>query len=1421
MEGSSTKHLRIKPFTGKPEDWLEFKRKLIAVLHIEKLRKTLATVRPAADAEGRAAWDINNENIFYQLVLHTEGNAADLVWQFETGTDGKAAWEALLNRYEHSGSLGMAALHAALNDCKMGADEEPDVFFVRYDSIINRLRTLGDSISDKTALSMLLAKVPRIYQSVMPTLRGLKEDDFKLETVKEHLRDHYAQFIRGTRRGKDDGGAKALFTHHHDGGGGGSNKKKGPTNKKANPRHKNLHCHGCGELGHIKPNCPKGRGPSSNSKTPSGSSKQGPLKGPVPGTSFGGACNLCGQSGHKASNCHAAKTALSRFSNDADNTADAESSGDFMALMANSQPCDSRPVSHNTWIVDSGCTSNMTNSRAAFNTFEPGEGRVIVAGGKVLKATGKGTVAGQARNSDGRLISLALSDVLYVPELDANLLSVKSLTRKGARVVFERQEQHAYIEVGTNKLPIRTSGDLYVMDILKPTLGEAQARAAISAELIHRRLGHYNMRDIIRLLVKSDVGLPAIKPTSTQVCDVCSVSKHTRSSFPSTGNLSRDAHRPLDIVHADVTGPIDTVSLGGARYALIFTDAYSRWRIVYVITTRDQVLAKFKEYCLEMNALLHGVKVKRLHSDGAGEFFSAEFKEYCRSQGILQTGSSAHTPEQNGVAERSNRTVMDMARSMRVDAGLTKDFWAIAVDTAVYLINRLPSSAIEGATPYQRLFGRPARLDHIRIFGCRAYVQVYKHERKKLDEKAWRGIMVGYHSFNNRCYRIFDPIRQKTYLSTHVTFDENFFPAREEGNDMPIPERRMVDGQPATNAGDPDDLMPRKEPVVVRRREVDAEIRNDALQSNQNIEGSAEEPVATSVGDTDTDISNGQSWTSPFCQDPECNSKGVHMAHLGIHYAYMSGMDIFGDPTSYADAMKSKEAPQWRQATIEEFQSLLRNGTWVLVIKPKGKKINVVKSKWVFKTKRDQHGNIIKYKARLVAKGFMQIQGIDYFQTYSGVVRFLSIRVILVIVVYEDLELESMDVDTAFLNATLDEDIYLEQPQGFRQWGPNGEELVCKLKKAIYGLKQASRNWFLTINEWLVSDYRMEPTHADSCVYIRRFEGHNQKLIVTVWVDDLIIAGSTKAIINDFKTAISKRFKMKDSGELKYILGMEITRDRSKRTLKISQTAYLKQVLERFGMDQCKPVGNPMEGALRRTTEGKVDHTYMSIVGSLMYASIVSRPDLTFSVQVLSRHFQCCGPEHIAAAMRVLRYLKGTLDKGIIYGGTTESTGLSTTTIKLVGYSDADWGGDLDSRRSTTGYVFTLNHGVVSWGSKLQATVALSSAEAEYMALCSATQEAIHLRQLVKDLGHEQEEPTTIYEDNAGCIALSENPVFHKRSKHIDIKYHFIRERVASNEIKVQYVPTEDQLADLLTKGLSKQRTLKLSNAIMGGPSGL
>jgi hypothetical protein len=474
------------------------------------------------------------------------------------------------------------------------------------------------------------------------------------------------------------------------------------------------------------------------------------------------------------------------------------------------------------------------------------------------------------------------------------------------------------------------------------------------------------------------------------------------------------------------------------------------------------------------------------------------------------------------------------------------------------------------------------------------------------------------------------------------------------------------------------------------------------------------------------------------------------------------------------------------------------------VAKPDGK--NIIRVKWIFKTKRNELNEIVRFKVRLVAKGFTQEEGRDYFDVYALVAKITTIRVVLALAAKDDLELDSMDVKTAFLQAGVEEEIYVYPPKGHEERGPDGKAKVWRLKKSLYGLKQAPRNWNKEINAWFL-DYGFKASAVDPCLNVRH--GPNGSiLIVILYVDDLIIAGSSRAEVDQFKKDIAKRFDMSDLGALKFFLGMEICRDRIKRTLDVKQTAYVDRVLERYGMDKCKPVASPAEGVVPKisTDEGGPDKHYMSAVGSIIYATM-TRPDLSFTVCALGRHFQATGPQHWAALKRALRYMKGTREKGLRYGG-VEDDGLKI-------FADADWAGNPDNRRSTTGCVVMLNGGPVSYTSKEQPTVALSSTEAEYMSACAATQEAIYLRVLLKDLGYEQNGPTTIMEDNQGCIAMTENPIIHKRSKHIDIKYHFTRERVEMGEVRLEYVATEHQLADMMTKALQPKCLAVLRDMIL------
>jgi hypothetical protein len=548
-----------------------------------------------------------------------------------------------------------------------------------------------------------------------------------------------------------------------------------------------------------------------------------------------------------------------------------------------------------------------------------------------------------------------------------------------------------------------------------------------------------------------------------------------------------------------------------------------------------------------------------------------------------------------------------------------------------------------------------------------------------------------------------------------------------------------------------------------------------------------------------------------------------------VIYALQAGVQVIAaDPPSYREAMKSIFKDEWRRATMIEMEALRALGAWILVVRPEG--AHVVGSRWVFKTKRNERGEVVKFKARFVAQGFSQVPGQDFTDTFAPVTRFTSVRIVLALAQKFGWMLHNMDVDNAFLNAPVNEDIYVRQAEGFEEWGPNGEELVYKLNKSLYGCRQAPHNWNADIDAWL-RKYGVEPTKADPCLYVMR--RGNGVLVVLLWVDDLIITG-TAELVKAFKAAISAHYKMKDLGQLKWILGMQVIQDEAAGTLEIVQTAYIDQLLERYGMANCSPVSTPMEGQLKRLERDdpavlpEPDRKrYMSIVGAVLYLAMVTRPDVAYAVQALGRHMQACGPEHMVAAKRLLRYLKGTRTLGIKYGADQaqrheahlQDLGIDLELgekVVLFGYSDSDWANDPDKRRSTTGYTFVLEGGSVSWMSKLQPTVARSSTDAEYMAACAATQEAVYLRRLLEGLGYKQEGATLILEDNQGCIALSENPVNHQRTKHIDVQYHFVRERVESGEVRLVYVPTEHQLADILTKPLPKARVEELRKGMLG-----
>ena len=378
----------------------------------------------------------------------------------------------------------------------------------------------------------------------------------------------------------------------------------------------------------------------------------------------------------------------------------------------------------------------------------------------------------------------------------------------------------------------------------------------------------------------------------------------------------------------------------------------------------------------------------------------------------------------------------------------------------------------------------------------------------------------------------------------------------------------------------------------------------------------------------------------------------------------------------------------------------------------------------------------------------------------------------------------------------------MSQPEGFVD--PDKPNHLCKLKRSIYGLKQSARCWNSTFDTFL-RNCGYQRSNADSCIYIKQVkntEGKVNLCILAIYVDDILCISNDIKFLTAEKSLLCNEFEIVDYGEVNYILGMSITRNRESRTLLIRQPRYTKEILRKFGMDECKPVSTPMESGKRfqssQDNEELFDiNAYQQAIGCLTYLSTATRPDIAVAVNILSRFMSKPNKEHWSGVKRIFRYLKGTLDFGLKFS-------MNEGNAELIGFSDADWAGDLNTRHSTSGYIFQIGSSTVSWCSKKQATVAKSTTEAESVALALATQKAIWLRSLLSDLGQELTSPTNIFEDNQGAIQLAKNPKFHNRTKHVDVTYHFIRERVNSNEISVTYCATNEMKADIMTKGLSK-----------------
>ena len=730
-------------------------------------------------------------------------------------------------------------------------------------------------------------------------------------------------------------------------------------------------------------------------------------------------------------------------------------------------------------------------------------------------------------------------------------------------------------------------------------------------------------------------------------------------------------------------------------------------------------------------------------------------------------------------------------------------------------------------TPQEAWSEKKPSVEHFRTFGCLAHAHVPHQRRGKLDGRSITCVLLGV-SEETKGYRLYDPIENRVFVSRDVIFEE------EKEWDWGVKHQEQIlcnlewEGEWSEIGSDFEEERDNTGIDTGEAEEIheNPEVhQNPEIHPNPEFGGNPEFGESPEIGEIreaevsgtfveaneggEIGVIEGRRRQAPAWMQDYVGGENLDEDEAYVTLAAEEEHGIFNqnfneytvqieDPFYFEEAVKDDK---WVRAMDEEIASIEKNNTWTLTELPAGyKKIGV---KWVYKSKFNENGEITKYKARLVAKGYSQKPGIDYTEVFAPVARLDTVRMIISMAAQKGWRIGQLDVKSAFLHGELSENVYVDQPKGYVKKGK--EHLVYKLHKALYGLKQAPRAWFNRIEAHFLGE-GFRRCESEQTLFTKQSEA-GKVIIVSIYVDDVIFTGDDEGMLSEFKDSMLKEFDMSDLGSMHFFLGIEVLQRHD--GIFICQRKYALEILKRFGMSESNEVHSPIIPGFKISKDKEgicVDETqFKQLVGSLMYLT-ATRPDMMFVTSLVSRYMARPTNLHLQAAKRALRYLRGTVNYGIFYRRSGNG--------KLCAYTDSDYAGDVEDRKSTSGYVFLLNSGAFSWCSKKQPIVTLSTTEAEFVAAAVCTCQAIWIRRVLKDLRYNDENCTHIWCDNSSTIKLSKNPVMHGRSKHIDIRYHFLRNLTKEGLIDLVHCGSKDQLADIMTKPLKVDDFQKLRSLL-------
>ena len=1296
-----------------------------------------------ASSRRAAATGDRDSLIAANLIVSTlSGHPLLLFTNGEDDVDAGAGWQRLQDHYASQDRLRVAELKEAQLHVPSGNLAR---FFERHMEIQQQLQDAGVRQDDEELFTIVWKQLPQWTTPL--TLPYFSSNNFpSLRELSIRLQQ-LEQKMRGPRIKPQAGGFVANAPprrggRRHNGGNGGN---QGGTS-----------------------NTPWQRARGNNG----GNSK---------GRRFRGNCHYCGKFGHKEADCRKKqRDGATGFTAQPQCRSEQQQGPErgvtFTAATA-------EVVGAMMWLADTGASHHVTCDADSFvdlsAQLQPHHPRFITAfGGTRVPVQGVGTVLLHTRASDGRTVPVALEQCLLVPDGQVNLVAINRLAHRGHRQVDGPDGHFVHFSNGV-RVQLQKQSNLRRWPVVavgprqRNTATPPTAYAAMAAPAsMHEVLGHRNDDDVATYC--KVMGITDPHRAASKDCEVCARTKSTRHS------VSKHAERtqvPGKRIHADIVDWTED-SPTGKRYSLVIVDEGSKLLHVVHLDAKRDAVAAFETFLRE-TTLPISATATTLQTDSDPIFLGAEFQHIVQQRLKHHQQSPPHTQAQNGIVERQVRTLSDMVRAMITGAHLDASYWSLACNHAVFLLNNMPRPSLNSKTPQQIVTGSlPKRVPQLHVFGQPAVVHISTH-RARLQPKGRMGVYVGHNSSSNS-HLIYFADTRTVVSSIHVRF-------------LPLAKRDVVaEGEERAQASTPSSSL------MLPHISSNATSSNDSNNDNDDSESLEEDFLLT---DFDADHSEGSSGTG--VQDDH-DTTDESDTEASAHVTTGDSGTNLAEPASIKQALKSEQREQWVGACLEEIAALERNGVVTLVPRasvPSGRK--PLQSRFVFKIKRDATGNPTRFKARWVAKGFSQRPGLDFDKTYAPTPAISTIFTLIAVSIQRRHELHQLDFKSAYLQADLDEELYMALPASFADIGGAARRYagkVCRLLKPLYGLKQAGRAWASKLHTFLKRG-GWKQSNADSCLFTKRHDDGERTFIIT-YVDDLIISGSSSKHIFETKRHIKGAFEAEDLGPLTWYLGLHLTSP-TDGVLHITQTQAIDDIVNDYNMAAAAGVSIPMRVGIDVTTitqEPDRSIPFRQLVGSLLYVANRTRPDIAFACGLLCRFMDRYTRSHWEAAKHVVRYLKSTREHGLVFKRRE-----SADPLHLVCYSDASFGTDQLTGRSTTGYTCFINDCLVSWSSRLQPTVALSTAEAEYMAISAAAQDVIFLRQLLADLGEPMAGPTTIFTDNQAAITIGSDRATKPRTKHIRTRHHFVRELIADGTVVLKHCPGTSMVADALTKALGKQ----------------